>query len=326
MTHPSNNDGLYKNLLKQVEAVTKHINEGAFQSRARNKTAANVFIQFLAEEFRLQKIANIKPKHIEAWVQHMLDADKATSTIMSHLSGVRHVLDKTPVYKGPFPENSEILALQHIPPRAYTDVERAWADSEYRQMIHLAIVLDEISVARVMQLAHEIGPRIHEALRIDYADAQRSLRTGELKVKGKGGKIRWISIESKPRVMKMLQEAMKDSKPGRRIFTNGKSVEEMIKHIQYFIRKHRGKFELDSRILQKRDGYYLRQMGKKYGYKPHITYHGLRHSFARRTYLELRKQGESHFQACKRVSQLLGHERETITNIYLGELRGGKQQ
>lgn len=51
-----------------------------------------------------------------------------------------------------------------------------------------------------------------------------------------------------------------------------------------------------------------------------MTHHGLRHSYAARTYQELANGGMSPFNASLRVSQLLGHERSDVTRIYLASI------
>ena len=51
-----------------------------------------------------------------------------------------------------------------------------------------------------------------------------------------------------------------------------------------------------------------------------MTHHGLRHSYAARTYQELVKGGMSPLNASLRVSQLLGHERPDVTNVYLASI------
>ena len=51
-----------------------------------------------------------------------------------------------------------------------------------------------------------------------------------------------------------------------------------------------------------------------------MTHHGLRHSYAARTYQELVNGGMSPSNASLRVSQLLGHERPDVTWIYLASI------
>ena len=48
--------------------------------------------------------------------------------------------------------------------------------------------------------------------------------------------------------------------------------------------------------------------------------HGLRHSYAKEQYLVRIAQGESGQQAKREVSNLLGHNRPDVTNIYLASI------
>lgn len=51
-----------------------------------------------------------------------------------------------------------------------------------------------------------------------------------------------------------------------------------------------------------------------------LTHHGLRHSFAARTYQALIDSGVRPLEARARVSKLLGRERPDVTKIYLASL------
>ena len=52
-----------------------------------------------------------------------------------------------------------------------------------------------------------------------------------------------------------------------------------------------------------------------------MTHHGLRHSYAARTWQELVGSGLNPLSASLQVSQLLGHERPEVTNVYLASLK-----
>ena len=54
-----------------------------------------------------------------------------------------------------------------------------------------------------------------------------------------------------------------------------------------------------------------------------MTHHGLRHSYAARTYQELTAQGATPLEASLQISRLLGHERPDVTKIYLASIRDG---
>ena len=52
-----------------------------------------------------------------------------------------------------------------------------------------------------------------------------------------------------------------------------------------------------------------------------LTFHGLRHTYAAEKYRQLITDGISELDAHLTVSQLLGHERADVTNIYLVSLK-----
>ena len=76
----------------------------------------------------------------------------------------------------------------------------------------------------------------------------------------------------------------------------------VIKRLQNFIRYHR-KFVQDEGSI-----------------KP-LTFHGLRNTYAAEAYRKLRDAGKSEAEAKRQVSQLLGHRRADVTNLYLASVR-----
>ena len=54
-----------------------------------------------------------------------------------------------------------------------------------------------------------------------------------------------------------------------------------------------------------------------------LTFHGLRHTYAAEKYQKLVDGGMTELAAHFAVSQLLGHERPDVTDIYLASVRKG---
>lgn len=71
---------IYQNLLAQVERVFRHSRQGSIQTRRRYKEAVCRFCYFLAEVYRLERLANIAPKHIFAYAEFLKENGKAAST------------------------------------------------------------------------------------------------------------------------------------------------------------------------------------------------------------------------------------------------------
>ena len=54
-----------RNLINQIEACKRRLNEKGYETRERYYDAAKRFCGFLAQEFHSQKFVNIKEKHIK---------------------------------------------------------------------------------------------------------------------------------------------------------------------------------------------------------------------------------------------------------------------
>jgi hypothetical protein len=63
--------GLLDDLGRQLQRVLRGVRQGSFATRARYSEAGERFVVFLAESFRLRKLANIKQKHLDAYVEHL---------------------------------------------------------------------------------------------------------------------------------------------------------------------------------------------------------------------------------------------------------------
>ena len=144
------------------------------------------------------------------------------------------------------------------------------------------------------------GLRIHECFRIDTATAAQALREGAITIKGKGGKIRTVPINEA--IRGELGKFLAVTPRGHKLFVpDDVQTHNAIAQLQQYIYKVRP-------AVQDEDS--ARPM----------THHGLRHSYAARTWQELVGSGVSPFNASLRVSQLLGHERPDVTQVYLASV------
>ena len=48
-----------------------------------------------------------------------------------------------------------------------------------------------------------------------------------------------------------------------------------------------------------------------------LTFHGIRHHYAENKFQEFIELGFDKKESCEKVSKLLGHERDAVTNIYI---------
>ena len=75
----------YNNLEIQYKKLFRHLKVGSFKTRERYGKAFKRFMRFLANEYNLQKLSNIAPKHIFAYVEYMQGKGLSASTIKTEL-------------------------------------------------------------------------------------------------------------------------------------------------------------------------------------------------------------------------------------------------
>jgi len=117
----------YLNLIAQLNKLYRHIRLCSYKTRARYYEAMQRFCRFLAEVYRLERLANIAPKHIYAYVAYLQAQGKSASTIKTDLSAIRffHDLIQNPRYE--LPENCDLF-LQR---RTFGGVDRTWSEGEF---------------------------------------------------------------------------------------------------------------------------------------------------------------------------------------------------
>ncbi len=290
-------ESIYQNLIAQLDCLAAHNRQGSYQTRRRYYEAMKRFCRFLAVEFHVERLANIAPKHIIAYVQTMQEQGKSAATIKTDLAAIRFFHDhmSKPRYCLP---NNVVLGLER---RSYGKVDRTWDDDEFLRMLEKAKALERYDYMLAFYLARYAGLRIHECFRIDTATAEKALRDNALTVKGKGGKVRTVPINDP--IALALREQLSSTQRGHKLLVpDGVPTDHAIHQLQEFIIQHRA-------AIQDADG------------KHPLTFHGLRHTFAAEQYQHLVENGADPLEARYAVSRLLGHNRADVTNVYLASLR-----
>lgn len=289
-----NKTGTYRNLEVQYQKLFRHIKLGSFKTRERYGKAFVRFMVFAAEEYGLQKLANISEKHITAYVQFMQRKGLSASTIKTDLAAIRFFHDQMPYTRYTLPDNTVLLLEQ----RTFGGVDRTWNKREFDLMCAKAINLGAKDCLALLTLGRYAGLRLEECFRVDTNAAKRALDTGILHVKGKGGLERDVPIDENIRTA--LQETLQDVPTGQKLFVQPDYKTHLaMKRLQSFIAYHRKAFT-----------------------QRQITFHGLRHTFAQEQYEKLIQDGASTLAARKAVSELLGHHRDDVTRIYLSQTEG----
>ena len=298
MTIKTKNPGIYQTLIAQLDKTARHNRQGSFRTKERYYEAMQRFCKFLSEEYRLQKLANINGKHLTAYVLYMQEREKSASTIKTDLAAIRFFNDKMERAKYRLPSNDE-LAVE-LERRRFGGVDCTWSVREFHRFLATCMVDGHEDFAAIACLTWYAGLRIHECFRIDTATAEQALRENAITIKGKGGKVRTAPINESISIE--LKKLLSVTPRGHKLFVpDGVSTDIAIARLQQYIYKVRPQIQDEDSI------------------RP-MTHHGLRHSYAARTYQELIDGGLSPLSASLRVSQLLGHERPDVPRGYLASI------
>ena len=298
------NVGIYHSLVAQLDRLARHNRQGSFRTKERYYEAEKRFCAFLAEEYRLQKLANVSGKHLVDYVLFMQEQGKSASTVKTELAAIRFFHDKIENAKYRLPDNSELgVELER---RSFGGVDRTWSQAEFNRMLERALDAGREDYILAFYLGRLAGLRIHECFRIDTAIAEKALRENAITIKGKGGKIRTVPIEDE-RITVMLRKRLKVTKRGHKLLVpDDMRTDVAITELQQFIAAHRD-------AIQDEDSD-----------RP-LTFHGLRHTYAVEMYKALLAAGKTELDAHYEVSRLLGHERPDVTDIYLASLDGSEK-
>jgi site-specific recombinase XerD len=292
-----NNSGIYQTLISQLEKLRKHNRQGSIKTKERYFQAMQRFCKYLAEEWRLQKLANIAPKHFEAYAEHLKETGKSASTIKTDLAAIRFYHDLVSDPRHELPDNSK-LNLQR---RQILGHDRTWSQQEFDLMLGIAAKRLREDYVCAMCLAFYVGLRIHELCRIDTSVAEKAIKTGFLDVKGKNGKLRTVPIDDL--IKAVLQKQLKTVERGQKLLVPPRVPTDVyIERLQNFINYHRKK------LPPSED-------------KKPLTIHGMRHRYAVEKCSEFLAQGMMEWEAKRELTKLLGHERIDVTQIYLTALR-----
>ena len=289
----------YDNLLSQLNRLYRHTRLGSYKTRARYYEATQRFCRFIADRFRLERLANVAPKHIYAYVQFLQDKGMSPATIKTDLAAIRFFHDMMDRPRYQLPSNQE-LPLQR---RTLKGVDRTWSEAEFQRMLACALEADREDFVTIFYLGRYEALRIHECFRIDTATASRALKEDAITVKGKGGLVRSVPLH--PILIPRLQYHLEQTPRGKKLFVpDGVETHQAIKELQVFIYIHRP-------YVQDPDS--TRPM----------TFHGLRHTCVTEWYFQRIDAGSSPYEARKECAKLLGHGRDDVTTIYLSSGKGG---
>lgn len=303
-------DGIYKNLVSQIDSIFKHSNERSIKSRYRYYEATKRFCRFLADNYRLQKFKNVEDRHFRAYAEHLKENNEAT-TIQTDLSGIRYFHEKS----GSKNKLSENVQLD-LPKRAVGKEDRSWTPEEISKARIVAREMGRVDVEISLDLVPTFGLRIEELCRLKVEHLMHTKENEQLIVQGKGKKTRPIPVNKDQ--MKIIKKYLDYAKvsgraPGDYLISSSEKngVLHEKRSLQNWMSFNREKFMDENRADMKEEG-------RKDRHET-ISWHGLRHNYAQRRFEEVSKVSPE--KAKKVVSHDLGHGRDTVTPIYLPFLK-----
>jgi integrase/recombinase XerD len=251
----------------------------------------------------------LQDKHLLSFINESIGADIDVRTLKTDLAAIRklHKLTKKTRYN--LTVNNDQLGVEK---RVKKKADRAWTDGEYNNAINLALSMNRNDVVWSLKLAMNCGVRLEECTALTKSQLKGTLDKGFLSLRNtKNGILRDIPLDkdAKIDILCILKEIPSERE---RIFVyHGRNHQQAKKSIQNWIMNNRAKFKdplhLQSHITD----------NEKYEVKAELTFHGLRHSFARRKYKEFLAMGFKQQKARKCVAEILGHGRDDVTLIYL---------
>ena len=290
-------EGIYKTLETQLKAIRKHNRQGSNKTKERYYEANQRFCKYLAEEYGTQKFANIQGKHLDGYAKHMQEKGLGASTIKTDLAGIRFYHDKCSNTRHHLPQNKDLTT--GLEKRVTRGVDRAISNADYKAFQDICDSKGTYSYERTKNcavIAREMGLRVHETTKLGTYHVEQAKKTGEITIKGKNGKERTVPVT--PAAMQVLNKCSSNVSRGDKLFVGaGEKTHLVVKQIQNNINRSRSSWQTTGGANR--------------------TYHGFRHAYAREKYDQFTSRGMSDYEAKKCVSELLGHERDEVTNIYL---------
>ena len=306
-----NKSGSYKNLENQLNSILKNTNENSIRTRYRYLDSCKRFCEYLNDTYSLQKFKNCSSKHLISYVAHMKEQGLSPSTIKTEVAGIRWYHSRSGS-KNILVDNSKL----DLTPREYGKQNRAWLPEEIAGAIECAKFYGRMDFAFAVKFSYLFSTRLSEICTLRINAIQNCFESGELKIKGKGGRVRYVPVttnEQKALLLEALEYSKENNlhKTDYLITDNRKGgVEAERKRLENFLYNHKDKF-----IVSDRQKYLV---GNKLRTET-LTMHGLRATYAQNyyNYLKNERKDLSDNEIKYRTSEVLGHSRLEITRCYL---------
>lgn len=227
---------------------------------------------------KINNLGRMEEKHVVEYIQHLKDNGYSPYTIKQIAAAIAKL-----------GEAIDRPNWRNVANAATSDVKRSRKSRAYGENCERVIeAVTQEDTKMILSLAAIVGLRISEALNVRSSD----LDGKTLRVKGKGGLIRFVELPDK--IVEKLKPFV-ERKPSGKIFNKDPSS------VQRALRKACEALGIECKGV-----------------------HGLRHDYAVNRYVELRVQGIEKDESKRVVSKELGHTRAEITDAYLMAIQGEK--
>ena len=271
-----------------------------------------------AAGYKIEKIQNLRPKHLDAVFAAWERKEHSHSTIQTELSVLRYLAEviNRPDLKQHIDEYAERKIKEHRKALAHYGKpreKRAWSIQDERVATALLRIIEKDSlVALQLTLQHAFGLRVRESFRLRPAESYHAGSRLELTRGTKGGRPRTVPVETEEQ-RKLLEHALEVAELIGGSMMPREYSETSWRHHYYCVLRD--------------CGFTRQDLG--------ITSHGLRHDYAQRMYKKVSgmeapvnsgtrytdgETGQADLVARLEVAEALGHGRYDITRHYLDQI------
>ena len=124
----------YENLIAQLNRLPPAQPPGQLPDTGALLRSHAAVLPLLANRYGLERLANIAPKHLIAYILYLQESGKAPSTIKTDLAAIRFYHDIMSAPRYTLPDNGELCLQQ----RTILGVDRTWSVQEFEAMLRLA--------------------------------------------------------------------------------------------------------------------------------------------------------------------------------------------
>lgn len=304
---------IFRNLCNQIDRHLSRQSSGqGYRGSERYRAGAKAFARHLVVQYNGRSFKNITKKHLASFVKESKRVGITDKSLKTELAAVRKMhriqaenAGKQP-NKGVMEGKNHELGIERVQKREFPD--KATRPSETQAAIDLARSMGRVEIAHAIEITRETGTRIEEVTALTKTDLKDAITDGYLHLtKTKGGIPRDVPIteQSKDVFRQILKEVPQEQLCRQEVDRGpGQTHKEAQKSIQNWIYDHRHQFDHKPSLQREK-----------------LTFHSFRHEYARRQYDDRIRQGRSEIQAKLEVSRLLGHGRDEVTRVYLGEVK-----